>query len=100
MLSQREKQILRSIDLMFQGMDDDALKEIILATTLNKSEEAKQHIIENIKRKNDEDLKYINEKFQIEINSEEPLKMLELFKTYVEQNKELVEEIERQDLMK
>jgi len=99
-LSQREKQILRSIDLMFQGMDDDALKEIILATTLNKSEEAKQHIIENIKRKNDEDLKYINEKFQIEINSEEPLKMLELFKTYVEQNKELVEEIERQDLMK
>jgi hypothetical protein len=95
MLSQREKNIIKSIDLMFQGMDDDVLKEIVLATTLQKSEEEKEKIVEMIKKKQKEDLEYIKDKFEIEITKDEPLKMLELFKTYVEQNKDLVEELER-----
>jgi hypothetical protein len=95
LLSQREKNIVRSIDAMFQGMDDDVLKEIILATALQKSEQEKEKIIEAIRQKNEKDLQDIEEKFQIHIDSSEPLKMLELFKTYVEQNPELVAEVER-----
>jgi hypothetical protein len=95
MLSHREKNILRSIDMMFRGMDDEVLKEVILATSLQKSEEEKERIIDIIKEKQKEDMKYFNEKFEIEINNTEPLKMIELFKTYVEQNKDLVEELER-----
>lgn len=95
MLSHREKNIIRSIDLMFQGMDDDVLKEVILATSLQKSEEEKERILEIIKEKKREDTKYFEDKFQIKIDNTEPLKMLELFKTYVEQNKDMVEELER-----
>jgi hypothetical protein len=94
LLTQREKNIIKSIDIMFQGMDDEVLKEVILATALQKSEEEKEKIIEAIKKKQEQDLKDIKEKFEIEIDSSEPLKMLELFKTYVEQNPELVKQIE------
>jgi len=96
MLSRREKSIIKSIDLMFQGMDDDELKEIVLASSLQKADTEKERIIEIINKKKEEDLKYINEKFEIEINNKEPLKMLELFKVFVEQNPQLVQEIEQQ----
>jgi hypothetical protein len=95
MLSRREKNIIKSIDVMFQGMDDDELKEIILATSLQKADLEKERIVEIINKKKEEDLKYINEKFEIEINNKEPLKMLELFKTFVEQNPQMVQEIEQ-----
>lgn len=95
MLSRREKNIIKSIDLMFQGMDDDELKEIVLATSLQKADVEKERIIELINKKKEEDIKYINEKFEIEINNKEPLKMLELFKSFVEQNPQLVQEIEQ-----
>jgi len=95
MLSRREKNIIKSIDLMFQGMDDDELKEIILATSLQKADLEKERIVEIINKKKEDDLKYINEKFEIEINNKEPLKMLELFKTFVEQNPQMVQELEQ-----
>jgi hypothetical protein len=97
LLTQREKNMIRSIDLMFQGLDDDVLKEVILATALQKPEEEKEKIIEAIKRKQNADLQEINEKFQITIDNTEPLKMLELFKTYIEQNPELVAQIEKEE---
>ena len=75
MLSRREKSIIQSVELMFQGMDDDALKEIILATALQKSEEEKERIIEDIKKKKEEDMKYFNEKF--ELDKVEPIQPFE-----------------------
>jgi len=95
MLSQREKNIIRSIDMMFSGMDDDVLKEVLLATALQKPEEEKEKLAEAIKRKQQIDLQDIEQKYEIKIDNTEPLKMLDLFKAYVEQNKDLVEEIER-----
>ena len=95
MLSRREKNIIKSIDLMFQGMDDDELKEIILATSLQKADLEKERIVEIINKKKEDNAKYFNEKFEIETNNKEPLKMLELFKTFVEQNPQLVQEIEQ-----
>jgi hypothetical protein len=95
MLSQREKNIIRSIDMMFSGMDDDVLKEVLLATTLQKPEEEKEKLVEAIKRKQQIDLQDIEQKYEIKIDNTEPLKMLDLFKAYVEQNKDLVEELER-----
>ena len=44
MLSRREKSIIKSIDLMFQGMDDDELKEIVLASSLQKADLEKERI--------------------------------------------------------
>jgi hypothetical protein len=95
MLSQREKNIIRSIDMMFSGMDDDVLKEVLLATALQKPEEEKEKLAEAIKRKQQIDLQDIEQKYEIKIDNTEPLKMLDLFKAYVEQNKDLVEELER-----
>lgn len=95
MLSQREKNIIRSIDMMFSGMDDDVLKEVILASALQKPEEQKEELVEAIKRKQQIDLQDIEQKYEIKIDNTEPLKMLDLFKAYVEQNKDLVEELER-----
>lgn len=89
MLSQREKNIIRSIDMMFSGMDDDVLKEVLLATALQKPEEEKEKLAEAIKRKQQLDLQDIEEKYEIKIDNTEPLKMLDLFKAYVEQNKDL-----------
>jgi hypothetical protein len=97
LLSQREKNMIRSIDLMFKGLDDDVLKEVILATALQKSEEEKEKIIEAIKTKHKQDLQDIEDKFQIRIDNTEPLKMLDLFKTYIEQNPQLVKQIEEEE---
>ena len=100
MLSQREKSIMKGVDLLFQGMEDDALKEIVLANALQKSEDEKERILEIIRQKKTDDVKYINEKFEIEINRDDPLKMLDLFKTYIEQNPQVVEEIQKQEEVK
>lgn len=100
MLSQKEKSIMKGVDLLFQGMEDDALKEIVLANALQKSEDEKEYILEIIRQKKTDDVKYINEKFEIEINRDDPLKMLDLFKTYIEQNPQVVEEIQKQEVDK
>jgi len=63
MLSHREKKIRESIDLMFQGLDDEVLKTVILYTALGKSEEEKDAICEEIKRKQQEDMEFYNRKF-------------------------------------
>jgi hypothetical protein len=97
MLSQKEKSVMKGVDLLFQGMEDDALKEIVLANALQKSEDEKERILEIIRQKKTDDIKYINEKFEIEINRDDPLKMLDLFKTYIEQNPQVVEEIQKQE---
>jgi len=78
MLSRREKSIKASIDLMFKGLDHDELKEIILATALEKSEEEKEELVENIKKKQKQDLEYINEKFEIIIDKDNPYQNLVL----------------------
>ena len=64
---------------MFRGLDDDVLKECVLATALGKSEEQKDRIIEELKRKHEEDRKLYEERFQIEIKSDGTTKMSELF---------------------
>jgi hypothetical protein len=69
MLSQREKKIIKGIDLMFQGMEDDELKEIVLASSLQKADEEKERIIELITKKKEEDAKYFNEKFEVDKSS-------------------------------
>jgi hypothetical protein len=79
MLSHREKKIRESIDLMFQGLDDDVLKTVILYTALGKSEEEKDAMCELIKKKQQEDMEFYNNKFEIELtkeNSEEVLKLI------------------------
>ena len=79
MLSHREKKIRESIDLMFQGLDDDVLKTVILYTALGKSEEEKDAMCELIKKKQQEDMEFYNKKFEIEItkeNQEEVLKLI------------------------
>lgn len=54
-MSRREKQIHESVELMFHGMNDDALKEIILACALGKSEDEKEAICEKIRQQNAEE---------------------------------------------
>jgi len=79
MLSHREKKIRESIDLMFQGLDDEVLKTVILYTALGKSEEEKDAMCEEIKRKQREDMEFYTRKFEVEItkeNSEEVLKLM------------------------
>jgi hypothetical protein len=55
METRREKRIRESIEMMFKGMDDDFLKEVLIATALNKSEEEKDAIVEAYKRQREED---------------------------------------------
>lgn len=79
MFSHREKKIRETLELMFAGMDDDVLKTVILATSLGKSEEEKDAICEEIRKKQEEDAKFFTEKFEIELtkeNSEEVLKLI------------------------
>lgn len=79
MLSNREKKIRESIEIMFSGLDDDVLKTVMLYTALGKSEAEKDAMCEEIKRKQEEDMQYYNSKFEIEItkeNSEEVLKLI------------------------
>lgn len=54
-MSRREKQIHESVELMFQGMNDEGLKQIILACALGKSEEEKEAICEKIRQHNAEE---------------------------------------------
>lgn len=68
-LSIKEKKIRDSIDLMFTGLDDDVLKTIILYNALGKSEEEKDAVCEQIRKKKEEDLEYIRS-FEIEINKD------------------------------
>lgn len=79
MLSHREKKIRESIDAMFQGLDDEVLKTVILYTALGKSEEEKDAMCELIKKKQQEDMEFYTKKFEIEItkeNQEEVLKLI------------------------
>jgi hypothetical protein len=79
MFSHREKKIRESLELMFSGMDDDILKTVLLCTSLGKSEEEKDAICADIKRKQEEDNQFYTQKFEIEItkeNSEEVLKLI------------------------
>lgn len=78
MLSLREKNIRASVDLMFQGLDDDVLKNIILYTALEKSEEEKDKLCEEIKKAKEEDLKYYYEKFEVKVDNETPEEILKL----------------------
>jgi hypothetical protein len=68
-LSIREKKIKDSLEMLFSGMDDEVLKTVILYTALGKSDEEKDAVCEQIRKKKDEDLEYINS-FEIEINKD------------------------------
>lgn len=63
-LSIREKKIRESLDVLFSGLDDETLKSVLLYTALGKSEEEKDELCERIRRKNEEDAKYL-EKFEL-----------------------------------
>lgn len=64
MLSQREKNITKSIELMFQNMEQDDLKEVMLAIALNKSQEEKDRISEELKKQKERDLEYIKSRYE------------------------------------
>ena len=65
MLSRREKQIRQSVDTMFAGMDDDVLKQVILACSLGYSEEEKDRICADLRRVNEENLRDITGSFKL-----------------------------------
>lgn len=68
-LSIREKKIKDSLEMLFNGLDDDVLKTVILYTALGKTEEEKDAVCEKIRKKREEDLEYIRS-FEIEINKD------------------------------
>lgn len=68
MMSHREKQIRKSVDVLFTGMDDDALKQVMLACTLGYSEEEKERVCEELRKVNEENLRFITERFEIVAN--------------------------------
>jgi hypothetical protein len=70
MLSKKEQSIRKSVDLMFKGLDDDTLKEVILAIALNKTQEEKDAIAEQIRLKNEADYAEKMKMFEIEVSSE------------------------------
>jgi hypothetical protein len=78
MLSKKEQQITKSIELMFQGLEDDPLKDILLAVALNKSEEEKERIAEQIRLKNERDYEDMRARFEVEVSSENPYAATEL----------------------
>lgn len=78
MLSLKEKNIRASVDLMFQGLDDDVLKNIILYTALEKSEEEKDKLCEEIKKAKEQDMEYFNQKFEIIVDKNTPQEVLSL----------------------
>jgi len=65
MMSKREKHIRKSIDLLFTGMDDDALKQIVLACSLGYSEEEKERVCEELRKVNEENLSDITKRFEL-----------------------------------
>lgn len=65
MLSKREKQIRQSIDTLFTGLDDDALKQVMLACALGYSEEEKDKICEELRRVNEENFKDLTSRYQL-----------------------------------
>lgn len=78
MLSLREKKIKESVELMFQGLDDDVLKTVVMYSALCKSEEEKDAICEEIRKKNEEDLAYFTQRYEIEINKDNAEEVLKL----------------------
>lgn len=71
-LSHREKKLRESLDIMFAGLDDDVLKTVIFYTAKGASEEEKDKICEQLKQKQEEDLKYFSEKMEIRIDHTVP----------------------------
>jgi hypothetical protein len=72
MLSKKEKRITKNVELMFQGLEDDPLKEIILAVALNKTQEEKDAIAEQIRLKNEEDYAERLKLFEVKCDIENP----------------------------
>jgi replication-associated recombination protein RarA len=66
MLSQRERNITKSIEFMFQNMEHDDLKQVMLAVALNKSQEEKDRIAEELKQQKEKDLEYIKSRYENE----------------------------------
>ena len=76
-LSIREKKIKESLETLFAGLDDDVLKTVMLYTALGKSEEEKDAICEQIRKKKEADMEYI-QKFEITIDKDTPEEILKL----------------------
>ena len=92
MQSFKEKKITATIEKLFEGLDDDILKTVVLYTALGKSEEEKDAICEQIRKKQEEDMKYFMEKF--EIDGLEALEQVETAPVVIEEeeeNKKVVE---------
>lgn len=66
MLSQRKKNIEKSIEIMFAGLEQEDLKQVMLAIALDKSEEEKEEIAERIRKEKEADLAYIQSRFELE----------------------------------
>ena len=66
METRREKTIKRNIELLFDGMEQDDLKAVILAISLNKSEEERDRIAEEIRIAKEKDLAEFMTSFEME----------------------------------
>lgn len=66
MESRREKAIKQSIELMFTGMEHDELKHIMLAVALNKTDEEKDAICEQIRKTKEKDLEDMLARYTID----------------------------------
>jgi hypothetical protein len=79
MLSKRHQQkIARSIDTLFHGLEDDTLKEIMLACALNKTQEEKDAICEELRLRNQQEYEERLALFEIQANAENPNGAIEL----------------------
>jgi len=73
MISRREKQLRQSIDTLFHGLDDDVLKQVMLACSLGYTEEEKDRICADIRRVNEENLRNITGSFQLSADESIPV---------------------------
>lgn len=71
METRREKAIKNSVELMFSGVDQEDLKAVILAIALNKSEEERDNIAEQIRIAKEKDLADIMQRYTV--NPDEPM---------------------------
>lgn len=77
-LSHREKKIKQAVDVMFAGLDDDVLKTVVYCTSMNMSEEEKDRICEQIRKKKEDDEQYFREKFEIVVDANTGQEVLRL----------------------
>ena len=68
MISRREKKLRETMDFFFTGLEDDQLKEILLAIALEKSQEEKDALVEEMRRQNEIDYNHYIERYELVVH--------------------------------